>query len=110
MELAGQDADAGIFYLEAEHMSTGRGAFGEGGLEYADANLSFAGKFDSIADDVDQDLPEALAIGEDAGGDVFFDLGVKEDAGVEGSGGEDLEDAFHAGAQVDRPFFEVDLS
>jgi hypothetical protein len=37
-------------------------------------------------------------------------MGVEEDAGVEGPGGEDLEYAFHAGAQVDGSFFEVDLS
>jgi hypothetical protein len=110
VELAGQDADTGIFYLEAQHMAAGGGAFGEGCLEDTDTNLSFAGEFDGVAYDIDQDLSEALAVGEDAGGDVFFDLGVKEDAGGEGPGSEDLEDAFHAGAQVDGSFFEVDLS
>ena len=96
MELAGQDADAGVFYLEAQHMAAGEGAFGEGRLEDADADLSFAGEFYGVTYDIDQDLTEALSVGEDAGGDVIFDLCMKEDAGVEGPGGENFEDAFYA--------------
>lgn len=91
------DADAGVFDGDFEE-PLGRG---DGLAADVDGDVALVGEFDSVADEVDEDLLEAGFVGSDDVGEVILEEAIELEVFLFGEAGIEAEGALDAGAEVE---------